>query len=160
MSTTALPLDTFVALSSALTGIAAEQLKPAIDPIGIAEQYLATLIENVDAATLAQLDDAFDADAPTDSAAAILADPTLGNLARSIIKLWLLGSWYDPATPDRAVNVVSAQAYKEGYVWRIMQSHPMGYSMFPYGYWNDQPPKFSDFITLAQPSTTGGASHV
>jgi hypothetical protein len=37
------PLDQFVSLSSALTGVNPAQLKPAIDPIGIAGQYLAMI---------------------------------------------------------------------------------------------------------------------
>lgn len=151
MSTTPpLPLPVFVPLSSALTGVAASQLKPQIDPIGIAEQYLAILTAKVNAALLTKLAAAFNNPAdPKAAAAAILATPDLGPVARSIIKLWLLGSWYDPAKPAEAVQVVSAQAYKESLVWRIMQSHPMGYSMFTFGYWAEQPPALSQFITPA-----------
>lgn len=151
MSTTPpLSLPVFVSLSSALTGVAASQLKPQIDPIGIAEQYLAILTAKVDAALLTKLAAAFNNPAdPKAAAAAILATPDLGPVARSIIKLWLLGSWYAPANPTSAVQVVSAQAYKESLVWRIMQSHPMGYSMFTFGYWAEQPPALSQFITPA-----------
>ena len=88
------------------------------------------------------------------AAAAILADPVLGFVARSIMKMWLLGSWYNPANSSQAVNVVSAQAYKESLVWKIMQSHPMGYSMFTFGYWAKPPPPLSQFI---QPASTSAA---
>ena len=89
---------------------------------------------------------------PSQAAAKVLADAQLGPVARSIMKLWLLGSWYDPANPSRAVNVVSAQAYKESLVWKVMQSHPMGYSMFTYGYWAKPPPPLNQFIQFATPS--------
>jgi hypothetical protein len=79
----------------------------------------------------------------------VLNDPTLGPIARSIIKLWLLGAWYNPLKPSAAVKVVSAQAYKESLVWRVMQAHPMGYSMFDFGYWAQDPPALDLFIIFA-----------
>jgi hypothetical protein len=143
--------DVFVAISSALTGVSAGQLSPAIDPIGISGQYLAALTANVAAPTLASLVTTFQAAGdPVKGAAALLADPVLGPVARSIMKLWLLGVWYAPANPTQAVNVVSSQAYKESLVWKVMQSHPMGYSMFTYGYWAKQPPALVQFIQPAQ----------
>jgi len=150
MSTPPLPLPVFVALSAALTGVNAAQLNPPIDPIGIANQYLATLTANVSAATLSNLAQTFQSISnPNQAATVILADPVLGPVARSIMKVWLLGSWYNPATPTQAVNVVSAQAYKESLVWKIMQSHPMGYSMFTFGYWAEPPPPLNQFIQPA-----------
>src|SRR5262245_33261451 len=97
------PLDQFVSLSSALTGVSPAQLKPALDPIGISNQYLAILQSKVDAATVTSLFSTFQAQItklgdPTKAAAAVLSDATLGPVARSIIKMWLLGSWYDPKT--------------------------------------------------------------
>lgn len=145
-------LDRFVRLSSALTGVAASQLKPALDPIGIADQYLQTVQQSIDSTTLQHVL----ATVPADPGAAVdvaslLDDPTLGPVARSIIKLWLLGSWYEPANPSTAVQVVSAQAYKESLVWKVMQSHPMGYSMFTFGYWAEEPPALDQFLTLSSP---------
>ncbi len=83
--------------------------------------------------------------------ASLLADPTLGPIGRSIIKLWLLGAWYEPLNPSSAVKVVSSQAYKESLVWKLMQAHPMGYSMFTFGHWAEPPPPLDDFVTLANP---------
>jgi hypothetical protein len=141
MSTASWSLSVFVNLSSALTGVAATQLRPPIDPIGIAGQYFTTLNTNVSATTLTNLAAAFQSVSdPTQAAAAILADAVLGPVARSIMKAWLLGSWYNPSNPSQAVNVVSSQAYKESLVWKVMQSHPMGYSMFTFGYWAKEPP--------------------
>lgn len=151
MSNSPFTLTVFVALSSALTGVNAAQLKPAIDPIGIADQYMTVLTANVGATTLSQLANAFlSAPNPNQAAIAILADPVLGPVARSIMKVWLLGTWYNPAQPSQAVKVVSAQAYKESLVWKVMQSHPMGYSMFTFGYWAKPPPALNQFI---QPAT-------
>jgi hypothetical protein len=154
MSSAPWSLPVFVSLSSALTGVAAAQLKPPFDPIGIADQYFATLNANIQPpSTLANLAAVFQAVSdPKQGAANVLADPTLGPVARSIIKLWLLGSWYSPSNPSQAVKVVSAQAYKESLVWKIMQSHPMGYSMFKFGDWASPPPPLQAFIQPATPS--------
>lgn len=156
------PLDQFVSLSSALTGVSASQLKPQLDPIGIADQYLAVLEKNVEQTTVTNLFALFqDQNAklgdPTKAAAAVLANSSLGPVARSIIKMWLLGSWYDPKNPSVAVQVVSSQAYKESLVWKVMQSHPMGYSMFSFGYWAKQPPSFNQFIQVNS-SNAGGTN--
>jgi hypothetical protein len=159
------PLDQFVSLSSALTGVAASQLKPQLDPIGIADQYLAMIqkpASKVDPATLTNLLNTFEQQSsppgtPENAAASILADATLGPVARSIIKMWLLGSWYDPANPGTAIQVVSSQAYKESLVWKVMQSHPMGYSMWSFGYWAGPPPAFNNFITINKGSSSNAS---
>ena len=44
--------------------------------------------------------------------------------------------------------MVSSQAYKEGLVWKIMRSHPQGYSIWPFGYWSDEPPELDEFVTF------------
>lgn len=159
MSTAPWSLDVFVNLSSALTGVAAEQLKPDLDPIGIADQYFATLTGNVASPLLEGLAAAFQSvPDPNQAAGRILADPVLGGLGRSIIKLWLLGAWYSPVNPGAAVNVVSAQAYKESLVWKVMQSHPMGYSMFTFGYWAAPPPPLGQFIQFAPPTAASATT--
>ena len=70
-------------------------------------------------------------------------------LARSIVLLWYLGSWYKPddlkdaaahgATGPLRSQVVSAKAYTLGLVWLIAQAHPMGYSNLQFGYWSRDP---------------------
>ena len=159
-------LKQFVTLSSALTGVSAAQLKPELDNIGIADQYLALINRpesKVAPATFANLISTFEAQAappgnPQQAAAFVLADPTLGPVGRSIIKVWLLGTWYDPANPGTAIQVVSMQAYKESLVWKVMQSHPMGYSMWSFGYWSQVPPDFSLFIQTTDSSSTNGSN--
>jgi hypothetical protein len=151
-STAPTDLDRFVRLSSALTGVDAAQLNPQIDPIGIADQYLQILQQSIEPDTLQSLLAAV----PAESGAAVdvgplLEDTTLGPIARSIIKLWLLGSWYEPRNPSTAVKVVSSQAYKESLIWKVMQAHPMGYSMFSFGYWAEEPPALDQFLTLNSP---------
>lgn len=156
MSTPAWNLATFVSLSSALTGVDASQLKPQVDPIGIAQSYFDVLAKSASASDLSKLALLFQSNSdPVQAASTVLSDPEVGNLARSILKLWLLGAWYDPKSPTEAVSVVSAQAYKESLVWKVMQSHPMGYSMFTFGYWSKPPPPLDQFI---QPVTSANLS--
>jgi hypothetical protein len=89
-------------------------------------------------------------------------------LARSIVLLWYLGSWYkpedlksslDPKAPRAPIpsQVVSAKAYTQGLVWQIAQAHPMGYSNLQFGYWSREPVDPNDknspfgFITTTIP---------
>jgi hypothetical protein len=72
-------------------------------------------------------------------------------LARSIVLLWYLGSWYKPddlqkanASPESVEGpipqeVLSAKAYTQGLVWQIVGAHPMGYSNLQFGYWSRDP---------------------
>jgi hypothetical protein len=63
-------------------------------------------------------------------------------LARSIVLLWYLGSWYKPDDLKKKVakpQVVSPEAYTQGLVWQIAGAHPMGYSNLQFGYWSRDP---------------------
>jgi hypothetical protein len=63
-------------------------------------------------------------------------------LARSIVLLWYLGSWYKPddlKNKDSKPQVVSPKAYTQGLVWQIAGAHPMGYSNLQFGYWSRDP---------------------
>ena len=63
-------------------------------------------------------------------------------LARSIVLLWYLGSWYKPDDLMNKVassKVVSPKAYTQGLVWQIAGAHPMGYSNLQFGYWSRDP---------------------
>ena len=88
-------------------------------------------------------------DNPKSSRSDIIAFVNAGNddikfLARSIVLLWYLGSWYKPedlraqataAKPERVSSeVVSPKAYTQGLVWQIAGAHPMGYSNLQFGY--------------------------
>jgi hypothetical protein len=89
-------------------------------------------------------------------------DSDIRFLARSIVLLWYLGSWYKPedlAKPpaDAPIpsQVVSAKAYTQGLVWQIALAHPMGYSNLQFGYWSRDPVDPNDknppFITATLP---------
>jgi hypothetical protein len=41
---------------------------------------------------------------------------------------------------------VSMDAYTQSWVWRIAQTHPMGYSEWQFGYWTKDPRPLTDFI--------------
>jgi hypothetical protein len=68
-------------------------------------------------------------------------------LARSIVLMWYLGSWYEPLDLKRAPTsdgpipseVISAKAYTQGWLWQIAAAHPMGYSNLQFGYWSRDP---------------------
>jgi len=80
--------------------------------------------------------------------------------ARSIMKLWLLGVWYQPyatgSYKSTDSTVVSDQAYIQSWAWKIAQAHPMGYSEMFFGYWNTTPPSLEDYTGV--PANDQGAS--
>ena len=148
--TTAADIDTFVTISAVLTGIAADKLAPEVDPIKIKLQYFELAKNEAAFGTVVQIyNDNKKQPAPM-IAAAILRDKDAATLARSIMLAWYLGCWYSPAAlrsgspiPDK---VVSSAAYTQGWVWRIAQAHPMGYSELRFGYWGQTPPDLSVFV--------------
>jgi len=46
-----------------------------------------------------------------------------------------------------AHTVVSPKAYTQGWLWRVIQAHPMGYSDMQFGYWARRPEPLEDFIS-------------
>ena len=48
-----------------------------------------------------------------------------------------------PVNPDK---VISSAAYTQGWMWRVGQAHPMGYSEWRFGYWAADPPPLDTFI--------------
>jgi hypothetical protein len=143
-------VDSFVALSAALTGFRATELWGT----GQAEAYLSELLETVGEAIVARLlatgDEALRADDPeTALRERVMDDPTLGPIARNTIILWYLGQWNalpnewrnrHGASPRDVPRVVSADAYESGLAWRAFGAHPMGAKPTGYGSWA-QPPK-------------------
>lgn len=161
MSTTlpsATTLDNFVNLSALLTGIERGKLAPPLDPVDIKQTYfdfakkeagsgLDTLL-SIFAANAAQ---------PAERIADLIfkhSGPEVCFLARSIILMWYLGSWYAPRelqkagtnTPPPNSVVISAKAYTQGWAWKVAQAHPMGYSDFQFGYWSSPPPALDEFV--------------
>lgn len=156
--TTTTPMQSFVNLSALLTGIAATSLAPAIDPKNIKQVYF-DYAKQQGGATFDQLLAIYNANAslPPASIANIIFNQSgdaICYLARSVMLMWYLGSWYAPAalqaagtnTPPPDSVVISAAAYTQGWAWNVAQAHPMGYSNFQFGYWANNPPTLSDFV--------------
>jgi hypothetical protein len=87
------------------------------------------------------------------------ADVDAKYLARSIVLMWYLGAWYEPAElkalrkdlpkdPTRVpkFEVVSPKAYTQAWALRVAQAHPMGFSEMQFGYWTRPPNPRADFI--------------
>jgi hypothetical protein len=79
----------------------------------------------------------------------ILADAKLGPIARNIIKLWYIGTWYELPSAWREsfgtreqdfTHVVSPAAYTEGLLWPAIGANPNGAKAPGYGSWA-QPPR-------------------
>jgi predicted cupin superfamily sugar epimerase len=68
----------------------------------------------------------------------IMDDPDLGPIARNIIKLWYRGDWPDSAAKFGA-SYTSAQAYREGLLWRAVKAHPPGAKPPGFGSWSTPP---------------------
>ena len=169
----------FLVLSAALTGIRVSNLAPEFsqadptdpqkkvpilkadpgtDPINVKNDYFKWINAN-NASTfekLLQITRDHSASAPNTISQEIITQVNASDdtkyLARSIVLLWYLGSWYKPKdlkdslTPDPKLppapipsQVVSAKAYTQGLVWQIAQAHPMGYSNLQFGYWSRDP---------------------
>jgi hypothetical protein len=95
----------------------------------------------------------------------ITTQPTIPNnvlAARSIMKLWLLGVWYQPFDAANLKKgdstVVSDQAYIYSWAWKIAQAHPMGYSESFFGYWNSTPPSLEDMTGVPANGQQGALS--
>src|SRR5579863_6780738 len=145
-------MDNFVKLSAALTGVDPKKLAPGVDPINV-KQELFDKARTEAAATFAQA-----LIIAGNTSASTLGDVLLNQsgddvrfLCRSIMLLWFLGQWFAPAdlrrfavaNPPAApipTEVVSSKAYTQAWIWKVVQSHPMGYSDWRFGYWNGPPP--------------------
>jgi hypothetical protein len=158
-------IDAFVELSAALTGIRKEKLAPATDSIGIKQDYFNWVNEKEPAAfasllNIAKRRIAENKDtAPQAMIEELRTNNTTNFLARSIVLMWYLGSWYAPDDLKKLADsrssptpvfirhtVISPKAYSQGWVWRVAQAHPMGYSDMQFGYWARDPAPLEDFI--------------
>lgn len=164
-------LDNFVGLSSALTGIPTDRLAPAIDQVGLPATFLAFIAPRITPEVLNTLLTQYatlvaEHMSPDQIAKAVLMDGSrpavtqTAQAARSIMKLWLLGVWYQPyaagSYKPTDSTVVSDQAYIQSWAWKIAQAHPMGYSEMFFGYWNTTPPSLEDYTGV--PANGQGAS--
>ena len=81
-----------------------------------------------------------------------------GPLSRLSMKLWLYGMWLGTSEPEDTVSyhwygnntlddfVVSSVAYRRGWVWRMGQAKPMGYSRFTLNSWGSAPPSLDQYL--------------
>jgi hypothetical protein len=160
----------FVLLSGALTGIGELKLAPGFDvaksepgsdPVDVKQEYFDWVNKRRPVALKRLLQIAADSQKlpAADRAQAIIdkvqATPDTKYLARSIVLMWYLGAWYEPAElravrkdPDRVpiFQVVSPKAYTQAWALRVAQAHPMGFSEMQFGYWTRPPNKIADFI--------------
>lgn len=156
----------FLLLSEALTGVNRQTLAPefsadandilnsdpGIDPINIKNTYFNWINSHAVPSSFAKLLQI--AKDSRKSPGEIIpkvngSDDATKFLARAIVLLWYLGSWYEPtdlkanASPGTrhaiSSKVVSAKAYTQGLVWEIAGTHPMGYSNLQFGYWSRDP---------------------
>ncbi|WP_260963262.1 sorbitol dehydrogenase [Pseudomonas citri] len=166
-------LDNFVGLSSALTGIPTDRLAPPIDQVGLPPLFLEFVTPRITPEVLNGLLTQYatlaaDHVPPDQIAQTILMDgsrPAVTQAAlaaRSIMKLWLLGVWYQPYAAGSYQStdsmVVSDQAYIQSWAWKIAQAHPMGYSEMFFGYWNTTPPSLEDYTGVAANEQPGASS--
>ena len=161
----------FANMSAALTGFLSSVLKPALDPVGLARTYYEFALTQ-DAATMTALLAAYrkiqtqppqtiadtlleitPPDKTPPKTAPVTAPPPSPQalFAESIVAMWYLGAWYIPGVqggggfPPTPLKIVSSEAYTNGLVWKVMQSHPMGFSPFTFGYWSQPPGPLSSF---------------
>lgn len=151
-------LNTFVIVSTGITGIAQTTIAPSVDPIDIKRQYFAQAKQDP---AFSKLIAAVGSETDPAKAANIVmnnADPAIKYLGRAILLAWYTGCWYEPNTllqynqpnppgqPLDPQKIISEAAYTQGWNWRVAQTHPMGYSEFTYGYWHIDPKPLADFI--------------
>jgi high-affinity nickel permease len=143
-------LEPFLEFSARVTAFTVYELQGT----GQAEAYLETVVGVVGEAVLGDLLSTFDAirreadgeDAERDRLlrARIFSDERLGPVARNILKLWYVGTWYAlpqewheafGSVEDDSTFVVSAAAYTEGLVWSAIGANPPGAKGPGYGTW-------------------------
>ncbi|WP_298271195.1 hypothetical protein [Gemmatimonas sp.] len=154
MSTGEHAFQDFLALSSLLTGFTRFRLQGT----GQADLYFTTVLAVVGEKTMNELLQAhavIAAHGATDETALesllrrdILSHEKLGPVARNIIKLWFIGTWYElPAewrdvfgAPARDGTFVPApSAYVEGLLWPTIGANPAGAKGPGYGTWAEPP---------------------
>jgi hypothetical protein len=153
-------LTDFVALSSVLLGVAVANLAPENDSTGVKNDIFAAAKAS-DERLLAQLLQTYrgaSGQSAENVASLVLqrSGSDLGFFAKSVMLAWLLGSWYDPATLQKAAaqvspgflpsSVISAGAYREAWAWKIGQTKAMGTTVAGFGYWTSTPPSLQSFL--------------
>jgi hypothetical protein len=166
------PLD-YVGLSSALVNVDTDVLTLAQDGASLADVYYSICVAAAPSAIRSALtlyDFLIDQDqSPTYIANFFLRrdveDPTAPGttdsaaIARLTMAMWLFGTWYGGTEVARIEDskqyidsayqndfVVSSRAYKDGWIWRLAQAHPFGFSNFRFGSWQAAPPSLDSYL--------------
>lgn len=154
MSISPSSLSDFIALSELLTGFSDFKL----NGTGQTERYYTTVCDIVGQETMVELLSTYTAlvaaagDDPKlldkKLRADILSSEKLGPIARNLIKLWYIGTWYqlpaawheqfDANSEDRDF-VPHPSSYVEGLLWPAIGAHPPGAKAPGYGTWTDAP---------------------
>lgn len=161
----------YLQLSQALTGIPASTLFPQTPPDNAPLQlmywHLCTLANSTATQLLIDEYQSYHGKGYSDqqigdqllkSSSGAIRDDAVGTMARLTMQMWLFGVWFgetEATNVSSAENtiqdewaqnfVVSARAYKSGWIWRIAQAHPMGFSPFNFGSWAEAPPTLADY---------------
>jgi hypothetical protein len=144
-------IESFLAFSAEVTAFTVFELQGT----GQAELYLSAVTEVVGQATLSQLLAVYenlrhDPQPRRDERLRreIFGDEKLGPIARNIVKLWYVGTWYElpnawtesyGARDKNVTFAVSASAYTEGLLWPAIGANPSGAKAPGYGSWAAPP---------------------
>lgn len=144
-------MEVFLAFSSAVTGFSVFRLTGT----GRGEEYLQAVTGVVGEEAVDDMLERFRRVAGAGEGerdrllrAEILSHGKLGPIARNIIKMWFVGTWYQLpvdwrdtfGTSERDVTfVVSPAAYTEGLLWPAVGANPPGAKAPGYGTWADPP---------------------
>jgi hypothetical protein len=147
-------LTRFVAFSADVTGFTEFELRGT----GQASEYLSTAVAAVGEQFVDELLDAHEAvvgEAGGKPAALddllrrdIFSDEKLGPIARSVVKVWYVGIWYElprawreafGAREKNQTFMVSATAYTEGLLWPAIGANPNGAKAPGFASWAEPP---------------------
>ncbi len=140
-------IDTFLAISSWLTGFEAVELQGT----GMVDTYFQTVIEKNDPSDVAYFFAEADAilreGAGDESAtvtwirARLVPDSCYNSLAKNIILMWYTGEWTtqtdDPGTMTS--TQINGASYVQGLMWSAAETHPPGAKQPGYGSWAETP---------------------
>jgi len=149
-------VETFVAFSVQVTAFSSTQIRGT----GLAETYLATVDGVVGEVISDELLNTYTriATQTTEESTeklrqSVFGSEKLGPVARGIIKLWYIGTWYalpaawrerfGPAAHD-GTFVPTPDAYVEGLLWPAIGAHPAGAKAQGFGSWQF-PPRIPEF---------------